>query len=92
MCEDNAISVLWDILLVLPQPACERVCVCELSHVRGFLKEPQIWANELRLHRAKMKKPGGGLKELLRWPFQWWVAIGFAERKGHGGMRASREW
>lgn len=43
MCEDNAISVLWEILLVLsPTPVRESVCVCELSHVRGFLKEPQI--------------------------------------------------
>jgi len=45
MCEDNAISVLWEILLVL------RLCVCVYVwavsvRMCGFLEEPQIWANE----------------------------------------------
>lgn len=35
MCEDNAISVLWEILLVL------RPCVYASARMCGFLKEPK---------------------------------------------------
>jgi len=78
MCEDNAISVLWEILLVLR--LCVYVCVsCERSHVRLPRGAPNL--SERRSYDYTGPKRINPGKELLRSPCQWWVAIGYGIRR-----------